>query len=112
MGSNYNILGLKEVWGYCPQAGFFYTAGERERGLGGFLPKEKNIMAFLLYKVYISQLWRDYCWQRENNLVQVISYLMQMWVVELQWVFFLHWNQTHQEQEVKPATEGGHEPYK
>ena len=37
---------------------------------------------------------------------------MQMWVVEPQWVFFLHWNQTHQEQEVKPVTEGGHEPYK
>ena len=32
---------------------------EKERGLGGFLPKEKNSMAFLLYKVYISQLWRD-----------------------------------------------------
>ena len=33
----------------------------RERGLGGFLPKEDNNVAFLLYKVYISQLWRDYC---------------------------------------------------
>ena len=37
---------------------FFIHLGE-ERGLGGFRPKEKNSMAFLLYKVYISQFWRD-----------------------------------------------------
>ena len=43
------------------QGSFIQLGEERERGLGGFLPKEKNIMAFLLYKEYISQLWRDYC---------------------------------------------------